>query len=136
MEALDDDESIGGINIAPLVDVCLVLVLVFMVTMPFSALYGITVRDHKLTKYGLTVKQDHVQMHLTEAGIFIKDEKGADQKISYEDFGVVLRQMIQLSNSQNVMLQIDPGVPHGQTVWALDLAKQNGAQDISILEGE
>ena len=136
MDMTDDDEAIGGINIAPLVDVCLVLVLVFMVTMPFSVLYGITVRDHKLSHYGLTVAQDHVFMHLTDSALLIRDEKGVEKKIAYEDVGVVLRQMIALSAAKDVLVKVDANVPQGQLVWALDLARQNGASDISIMEGE
>jgi biopolymer transport protein TolR len=34
MSAGDQDEEITGINVTPLVDVCLVLVIIFMVTAP------------------------------------------------------------------------------------------------------
>ncbi len=134
MENIEDDD-ISTINIAPLVDVCLVLLLVFMVTMPLSALYGVTVKTDDLAKHGLTTPQEHVMVHLHSKGIFIEDEKRHEQPVAYEEFGTIMRQMIQLSSTRTVMLQIDPEVPHGQTVWALDLAKQNGASDISILEG-
>ena len=33
----DDDDIIGDINVTPLVDVCLVLVIIFMVTAPMMA---------------------------------------------------------------------------------------------------
>lgn len=135
MEYLEEEDSINKINIAPLVDVCLVLVLVFMVTLPFSILYGITVKENKLSKYGLTTPQEHVVVHLTDRGIFIQDEKGKEQPIPYEDFGVVVRQMLQVSATKSLLLKVDRDVPHGQTVWSLDIAKQNGAREISIFEG-
>lgn len=134
MENLDDD-SINAINIAPLVDVCLVLLLVFMVTMPLSALYGVTIKSDRLAKYGLTNAQDNVMVHLTAKGILIEDEKRREQPVPYEEFGVVIRQLIQLSATRVVMLKVDAAVPHGQTVWALDVAKQNGADQISLFEG-
>ena len=129
------DDSINAINIAPLVDVCLVLLLVFMVTMPLSALYGVTVKNDALAKYGLTKPQEHVMVHLTTKGVYIEDEKRKEQPVAYEEFGVVMRELLEISKDKLVMLSIDPEVPHGQTVWALDLAKQNGADSISILEG-
>lgn len=131
----EQDDDINAINIAPLVDVCLVLLLVFMVTMPLSALYGVTVKNDALAKHGLTAPQEHVMVHLRAKGLFIEDKSRKEQPIAANEAGIVLRQMISLSPTHIVMLQIDPEVPHGQAVWALDLAKQNGASDISILEG-
>ena len=135
MDLLEDDDTINAINIAPLVDVCLVLLLVFMVTMPLSALYGITVKSNVLSRYGITTPVDHVVVHLTVGGIFIVTDDKRENRVPYDQFGVVVRQLIQTSAAKDVMVRIDPEVPHGQTVWALDLAKQNGADQISIFEG-
>jgi biopolymer transport protein TolR len=135
MENLEADDSINAINIAPLVDVCLVLLLVFMVTMPLSALYGVTVKTDKLSKYGVTKPQDNVMVHLAANGIFIENDRRKEELVPYEEFGVVIRQLIQLSATRAVILKIDAAVPHGQTVWALDVAKQNGASQISLFEG-
>jgi biopolymer transport protein ExbD len=136
MQTVDEDQSINSINITPLVDVSLVLLLIFMVTMPMSMIHGITVRRQAVEKYGLSTPQDNIQIHLTENGIQIKDAAGKKHPIPYDQFGVVLSQMIQISPVKNVLLQINKGVPHGQTVWALDIAKQNGASDLSIIEGK
>jgi|ERR1044071_2616518 biopolymer transport protein ExbD len=136
IDTVDEDQATNSINITPLVDVSLVLLLIFMVTMPMSLIHGITVRRQALEKYGLSTPQENIQIHLTERGILIKDAAGANHPIPYDQFGVVLSQMIQISPIKNVYLQINKGVPHGQTVWALDIAKQNGANDLSILENE
>ena len=132
-EELDDD--IGGINITPLVDVALTLVLIFMVVMPSSIIQGITVRGQLLKQYGLSQPQENVRVHLTPTGIYVKDEKGAEKKIVYDHFGIVLSEMIQLSPTKRLLLHCEPEVPHGQAVWVLDLAKQNGATDLSLVEG-
>ncbi|MFA6004273.1 MAG: biopolymer transporter ExbD, partial [Elusimicrobiota bacterium] len=34
---MDDDDIVSGINVTPLVDVCLVLVIIFMVTAPLMS---------------------------------------------------------------------------------------------------
>ncbi len=133
---VEEDQAINGINITPLVDVSLVLLLIFMVTTPMSLIHGITIRRQTLERYGLSTPQENIQIHLTEDGIRIKDAAGKQHPIPYDQFGVVLSQMIQISPLKNVFLQINSGVPHGQTVWALDIAKQNGANELSILEGE
>lgn len=132
----EEEGSVNKINVTPLVDVCLVLVLIFMVTMPFSIIYGITVKGQILKNYGLSTPQEHVNVLLASRGVFIQDEKGKDQPIPYEDFGNVLRQVIQIAETKDVILRVERDVPHGQTVWVLDLAKQNGALDISLLGGK
>ncbi len=129
-----EEKSTSTINITPLVDVALTLVLIFMVTMPLSMIHGIDVKRQVLEQYGLSTPQDNVRVHLTGHGIYVKDEQGADKLIPYEDFGVVLSQMIRLSQTKNLILRAERDVPHGQTVWVLDIAKQNGAKDISMME--
>ena len=124
----------GGINITPLVDVCLVLVLIFMITMPLSVLHGIDVKRQALQKYGLTTPQESVFVHLTADGVTIQDVKGKEQPVASQDFGMVLTHVIERSKSKQVFLRADRDVAHGQTVWVLDLAKQNGAGDISLME--
>ena len=131
----EDEKGTNRINITPLVDVSLTLVLVFMVTMPLSMIHGVTVNRQSLEKYGLSTPQESVVVHLTDSAVFIEDENGREQKIPYVEFGVVIRQMLQLSPSKEFLLRVDRDVPHGQTVWALDIGKQNGAANISIFEG-
>src|SRR6185295_9588873 len=94
MDLMEEEDTINKINIAPLVDVCLVLVLVFMVTMPLSALYGITVKNQSLHKFGITTQQDHVMVHLAERAIYIRDSQGDDRAVPYVEFGRVLRSAI------------------------------------------
>ncbi len=135
MADVQDDQSLNTINITPLVDVSLVLLLIFMVAMPLSLINAINIKSQVLQKYGLSTPQENILVHLTDHGVFIKDEKGKMQPIPYTHFGMVLTQMIQVSSTKNLLLQVDRDVPHGQTVWVLDIGKQNGAKDVSLFEG-
>ena len=132
---MEDEKATNGINITPLTDVSLVLMMAFMVTMPYSLIWGVKVRGESLRKYGLSTPQERVVVHLSDKAVYIEDEKGKEQPIPYTDFGVVLRQMIQVSDTKEVLLKADRTVPHGQVVWVLDIAKQNGSGDISLFEG-
>ena len=76
----EDFETAHGINITPLVDVCLTLVLIFMVVLPASIIHGINVRSQMLKSYGLSTPQENIQVHLTTRGIFVKDEKTGQKK--------------------------------------------------------
>lgn len=130
-----EEESLSGINITPLVDVALTLVLVFMVTMPLSMIHAITVRRQMVEKYGLSTPQENVQIRLSGQGVFVKDKKGKSRHVANQDLGFVLTQMLQDSAKKRVLLECERNVSHGQTVWIMDLAKQSGAQDISFIGG-
>src|SRR5438105_5872738 len=98
--AESEDAEISGINITPLVDVALTLVLVFMVTLPLSAIHGINVRRQILERYGLSTPQENIVVHLAANGLFVSDKKGKEKKIPTEQFGSVLSQMIQDSSGK------------------------------------
>ena len=132
----DEDSTTTSVNVTPLIDVSLVLVLVFLVTTPLSIIQGITVKRDTLNKYGLSTPQDNVMIHLETKAVYIADAKGTEKQVAFDDFGTVLQLMIQKSKSKNVYLQADRDVPHGATVWVLDTAKQNGAADIALLESK
>ena len=135
-ESEDDFRESSGINVTPLVDVALTLVLIFMVVLPSSVIYAINVRNQLLKSYGLSTPQENVRVHLTAGGIFVKDEKSMDRLVPYDSFGIVLSQMVQISPTKRLLLRCDRDVPHGQAVWTLDIAKQNGAQDLTLVEGD
>ena len=129
----DNDNSTSTVNVTPLIDVALVLVLVFLVTTPLSIVQSITVKRNQLTKYGLSTPQENVMVHLEPRAVYIVDAAGARKSIPFDEFASVLRLVIERSKSKQVFLQATRDVPHGATVWVLDLAKQNGASDISLL---
>ena len=127
-------DGVNAINITPLVDVCLVLVLIFMVTMPLSLLRGIDVKRQSLEKFGLSTPVENVNARLTAKELLIKDAKGQEKAIPFEEAGVVLGGVLQASSGKQLFLKVEPDVSHGRTVWTMDIAKQNGATDISLME--
>jgi biopolymer transport protein TolR len=127
-------DGVNGINITPLVDVCLVLVLIFMVTMPLSLLRGIDVRRQSLSKYGLSTPVENVNARLTQKELWIKDAKGAEKPVPLSEAAQVLRGVLEASQGKQLFLTVERDVTHGQTVWLMDAAKQGGAADISLME--
>src|SRR4029077_5266740 len=87
---LEKKDGVNGINITPLVDVCLVLVLIFMITMPLSVLRGIDVKRQALNKYGLDTPQENVTARMTARELLVKDAQGADKPVPYDESAVVL----------------------------------------------
>ena len=125
-----DDGPITSINVTPLVDVCLVLVIIFMVIAPFAMQAGIKAAQSKAgAAIGKTSSAKNVDVELTTAGVKVNN-----QTIPWETLGVALRQAIAHSKDQLVSLSAAPDVEVGCVVEVLDLSKQMGAKKLAILK--
>lgn len=130
----DKKDGVNGINITPLVDVCLVLVLIFMVTMPFSLIRGIDVKREALKKYGLSTPQENVSARLTPKELLVKNAGGEEVPVSATDETEVLMDLLKASTGKRFFLKVDPQVSHGRTVNVMNTARGGGAKDISLVE--
>ena len=127
----DDDENpddgvVAEINITPLTDVFLVLLVIFMVTTSVVAnqgknidLPGAAVSDH--TPQGVTVE-------VTPDGKIAVN----DVAVSNEDLYRVLSAALASSREKVVILRGDKAVLLGQAVNILDVAQQAGATGIAL----
>ena len=119
--------SIADINITPLVDVVLVLLIIFMVTAPVLQ-SGI---DVSVTKTR-TVKE------ITEERLVItinKDQRiflGNDA-ININQIGTKLRQKIRDPRHQSIFVRADENVPFGAFATVMDAVKQAGFANVSIV---
>ena len=122
----EEDGIVAEINITPLTDVFLVLLVIFMVTTSVVAnqsknidLPGAEVSD--ATPEGVTVTVD-------DAGIiFVNDEA-----VSEDSLFVALEAALENSRDKLVILRGDKQVLLGQAVNILDLAQQAGATGIAL----
>jgi len=129
-ESLSEQESITDINVTPLVDVCLVLVIIFMAVSPFMLQAGIVVSESKAgAATGKASLDQNVQISLSEDGRIAVN--GAPTLL--ENLGQALKEAIPKSKDGLVTLQAETGNRVGQVVDILDLAKQSGAKKIAIL---
>jgi biopolymer transport protein ExbD len=121
-----DDGVVAEINITPLTDVFLVLLVIFMVTTSVVAnqgknidLPGAAVSDH--TPQGVTVE-------VTPDGQIAVN----DVAVSNDDLYRVLSAALENSREKVVILRGDKAVLLGQAVNILDVAQQAGAQGIAL----
>ncbi|MDD2889032.1 MAG: biopolymer transporter ExbD [bacterium] len=123
---------ITDINVTPLVDICLVLVIIFLVFAPLMYLSGITVTRAKASKnqeqYDPTELK--VGVYLRGDGKIILNEKEIDEK----NLPYLIEQLLLRSLNRTVTISADPNVKHGKVVWLLDLARQKGAVTLCILK--
>jgi biopolymer transport protein ExbD/biopolymer transport protein TolR len=119
--------GLADINITPLVDVVLVLLIIFMVTAPVLQ-SGIDVAVPK-TK---TVKE------ITEERLVIsinKDQRVflGNDPINVNEIGAKLRQKIRDPRHQSIFVRADENVPFGAFATVMDSVKQAGFANVSIV---
>jgi biopolymer transport protein ExbD len=123
-----DDAPITDINITPLVDVCLVLVIIFMVTAPMLSDPPIKVDLPKAhTKEG--EEKDKITLTLSKDGEYALDYvKFTDPKI----LEAKLKEKLAESDSKMIILRADKDAMHGQLTDLMSRAKDAGALSMTI----
>lgn len=123
-----DEAPITDINITPLVDVCLVLVIIFMVTAPMMSEPAIKVSlPVAHTKEG--EEKDKITLTLSKDGEYALDYvKFTDVKKLEE----TLKQKLAESDSKLIILRADKDALHGQMTDLMARAKDAGALSMTI----
>lgn len=125
-----DDAEITGINVTPLVDVMLVLLIVFMVTSTYIVQQSIQVQLPKAATGENTPKVKNLAFVLDKSGAMFLDGK----PINLEDIAV--RVQAEKSADPNVQLQAlvaaDKETPHGFVVSLIDAVRRQGITDLAI----
>jgi len=119
--------ALADINITPLVDVVLVLLIIFMVTAPVLQ-SGIEVNVPKTR----TVKE------ITEERIVItinKDQRVflGNDAININQIAATLRKRVRDPRNQFIFLRADENVPFGAFATVMDAVKQSGITNVSIV---
>ncbi|OGF51476.1 MAG: hypothetical protein A2044_03320 [Candidatus Firestonebacteria bacterium GWA2_43_8] len=118
---------ISDINITPLTDVALVLLIIFMVTTPMILAGGINVKLPSATTAD-TTPQRNITISITQDGkVYLND-----RETGFDGLQPALEQFLKNEKDKTVILNADKGTMHGQVVRALDIAKKAGAVKLAI----
>jgi biopolymer transport protein ExbD len=117
----DDDGIISGINVTPLVDVTLVLLIVFMVTAKIIVSQGMPM-DLPKSASGEEV-QNVFSVELTTDG---KTRVDSTSVTSDEAIAELARQAKARNKDMRVVIRADKKVEHGRVIRVLDILKQAG----------
>ena len=122
---------ITDVNLTPLIDVCLVLVVILLVATPMTLESAIAVRNTAAAGAKSEVKSKDERIELR-----IMDESTVSLNGRPVNRGTVasrLRPLLDASSTRRVVVSCEPGVTHGTFVSVLDQAKLSGAADIAVL---
>ncbi len=119
--------SLAEINVTPLVDVVLVLLIIFMVTAPVLQ-SGIEVAVPK-TKTVNAITEERIVISIDRAQrVFIGNDA-----VNINEIGAKLRQKIRDPEGQPIYLRADENVPFGAFATVMDACKQAGITNVSIV---
>ena len=125
-------KSVTEVNLASMVDVCLTLVIIFMVSYPLVMQSGITVSTPSIKKSKMVSEETELK-----AEINLKEDYTIELNGDIIEPGILsdsLRHIMNASKSKLVVVSADENVLHDHVVAILDEAKQCGAEKISIIK--
>jgi biopolymer transport protein ExbD len=129
--AMDNDEEISGINVTPLVDIMLVLLIIFMVTATFIANKAI---ELKLPEADSAQTQKPDEKTLT----FAIDKEGQlwmdDARVGFDEVGPKIRAEREKKPGVNLAANIsaDAKTPYEMVVKLIDIVRKNEIIDFAI----
>jgi len=125
----DNEEGIfSEINITPLTDVFLVLLIIFMVTSTVITQSGVKVNLPKAGSASTSKQPKGVTVTINSAGKLFIDQKS----FSLDGLEAELRKRLSESSEKTIILAGDKAVLLGEALKVMDLAKKAGAERFAI----
>jgi len=119
--------ALADINITPLVDVVLVLLIIFMVTAPILQ-SGIEVNVPR-TRTVKEITQERLVITINkDQRVFLGNDA-----ININQIAATLRQKIRDPRNQFIFVRADENVPFGAFATVMDAVKQSGITNVSIV---
>ncbi len=127
---LKDNESaeLADINVVPLVDVMLVLLIIFMVTAPLS-IGGINIALPTSKAKSVAIDEDRIVLSVNKSGAYYLDKLA----IPAEALEEKLRAIYQFRKNKSLYIRADESVQYGAVVDAMSAGKLAGVTKISML---
>jgi biopolymer transport protein TolR len=120
--------TISQINVTPLVDVMLVLLVIFMVTAPIIQ-QGVQVNLPQAKSGPIAGKEEQLVVSVNKNGsIFLNDTQ-----MSATDLGLKLRAIRKLDADKEVILRADQDVRYGIVMRAIAEIKEAGIQKVGMV---
>jgi biopolymer transport protein ExbD len=130
----DSGEALNEVNVIPLADVTLVLLIILMVISPLVSQALIQVQSAQAT----AAQTQEEAAEVPETPIIVSFAPG-ELKLngtvmgSDVEFTTRLNQILLHRKNREVILTASPKMQHGKVVWIMDLIKRNGAQALTMV---
>jgi biopolymer transport protein TolR len=122
------NDSISDINVTPLVDVMLVLLIIFMVTAPILQ-QGVSIDLPKVTSGRLAGQDEQLVVNIAKTGqVYLNDTP-----YSLPDLTEKLRAIAVTRREQPLYVRADQAVPYGQVMRAMAAVRQAGLVRVGLV---
>jgi biopolymer transport protein ExbD len=122
-----ESDEIGYINITPMVDVLLVLLIIFMVTANFLKMESVNINLPKVNAADPNIAKS-VQIALTNNGKLLME----DSEITEERMIGKLSQEAKYRPNMRVTLSADERLSYGRIAYTMGLIRQSGVTRIAL----
>lgn len=126
-QARDSDEEISDINIVPLVDIILVVLIIFMVTAPALIKPSIEV-DLPVASSSDSTEPSFLQVAVTSDGRIIINDLEANEEIARE----IARIELEKNPKVQAVISADQQAYHQHVIQVMDWLKKEGIEDFAV----
>lgn len=124
----NEKRFMSDINVTPLVDVMLVLLIIFMVTAPMM-MEGVAVNLPQTAAKSIKTQEDPLILSVNkDREIFLEQ-----QKIKFEDLEKKVKIIFKYRRSKEVLLRADRDVPYGYIIKAIASVKRAGIDKLGLV---
>lgn len=121
-------DLISDINVTPLVDVMLVLLIIFMVTAPMM-MHGVKVNLPKTESKSIKTKEDPLLLTITKKRLIFIEEYNVELR-------TLKKKLIKIFANRaekEILLQADKDVPYGFVIKAMAQVKEAGITKVGMI---
>ncbi len=124
----DDEDGITGINITPLVDIILVLLIIFMMTASYIVTPAISISLPK-AQNAEQAPDNAVSLVLTKEGeLYANNNKVSDEELRQ----LLRREKAKTGEDLSVVIGADASLQHGRVISIIDLIKGEGIVKLGL----
>lgn len=124
----DNRLPLSEINVTPLVDVMLVLLIIFMITAPMM-LQGVDVKLPQVDSAAMRTKGEHVVITLNAEGEIFIDEF----KTPLENLGLKVKRVMEVRKTGQVYLRADKAIPYGRVARIMGAIRKAGITNLGLV---
>lgn len=125
--SMNEEEGINDINVTPLVDVMLVLLIVFMVTANYITSQSISLELPKAAT-GASTETNNLGFSIDKDSALFLDGK----PITYEELPGIIAERKEKKPDVQALISADIKTPHGEVVKLIDAVRKNGINNFAI----